>query len=89
MAIKISGTTVIDNSRNISNITDASVSGNATFTGILTVPTGNTSQRPVTPAPGQLRFNTETSQLETYNGSSFAAAGGGGGGRDFIFFMSA
>ena len=89
MAIKISGTTVIDNSRNISNITDAAISGNASFTGVLSVPTGNTSQRPASPEVGQFRFNTETSTSEIYNGTEFASVGGGGVSKGLVYFFSA
>lgn len=90
MAIKISGTTVIDDSRNIANISDAVISGNASFTGVLSVPTGNTAQRPTSPEVGQLRFNTETSTTEMYDGSEFASVGGAGGAsKGLAYFISA
>lgn len=82
MAIKVSNTTVIDDSRNLTNIGTVSASGNATFssTGYLKIPTGTEAQRPVSPSTGMLRFNTDSQKLEVYNGStsSWAAAGGGG-----------
>jgi hypothetical protein len=44
----------------------------------LTVPVGNTAQRPASPGSGTVRFNTTTFNLEIYNGSSWTTAGGGG-----------
>ena len=41
-----------------------------THTG-LTVPTGNTAQRPASPDTGSLRFNSQTGFLEYYNGGSW------------------
>lgn len=41
-------------------------------TGGLFLPTGTTAQRPASPATGQIRFNTTTNLLETYNGSSWS-----------------
>lgn len=43
----------------------------------LTVPIGTTAQRPATPATGMVRFNTTTSTLEQYDGSSWVSVGGG------------
>ncbi len=37
----------------------------------LVVPTGNTSQRPISPTAGTLRYNTETNQYEIYSGSQW------------------
>lgn len=42
-----------------------------TSTGSIKVPTGTTAERPGSPATGQVRFNTTTSKLETYNGSTW------------------
>ena len=39
-------------------------------TGGLFLPVGTTAQRP-TPATGQIRFNTTTSSVEVYNGTSW------------------
>jgi len=39
-------------------------------TGGLYLPVGTTAQRP-TPATGQMRFNTTTGSVETYNGTSW------------------
>lgn len=72
MAIKISGTTVIDNNRKVLNISTVDLqSSNA-----LIIPTGNTSTRPISPSIGALRFNTETGSTEVYDGSRFSTVGG-------------
>ena len=47
-------------------------------TGAATLPSGNTAQRPGTPAVGQLRFNTATLQFEGYNGTLWSGIGGAG-----------
>jgi hypothetical protein len=53
------------------------VSANSTFssTGALTISKGNTSERP-SPVSGMLRFNTQTSEFEGYNGAAWASVGG-------------
>jgi hypothetical protein len=40
----------------------------------VVVPVGNTAQQSISPAQGTLRFNSETVQLEVYNGSQWVAA---------------
>jgi hypothetical protein len=47
-------------------------------TGGITIPSGNTDQRPATPVIGTVRFNTFTENLETYTGNAWIAAGSGG-----------
>ena len=49
----------------------------ASFSGTsaITIPTGNTAQRPAG-ATGQIRFNTTTSQFEGYQGTSWSSLGG-------------
>ena len=46
-----------------------------TGTGGITIPSGNTVQRPVTPVIGTVRFNTSTETLETYTGNAWIAPG--------------
>lgn len=70
MAIRIQGTTVIDDSRQ-----GTLVGLELTGTGALKVPVGTTAERP-TAAQGQLRFNTTTSSFEGYDGSAWGAIGG-------------
>lgn len=52
----------------------------------LKIPVGTTAQEP-TGAVGKIRYNTDTSSYEGYNGTAWAALGGGatGGGTDQIF----
>lgn len=49
-------------------------------TGSLTVPDGTAAQRPSNPSAGAIRFNTDDTSFEGYDGSAWAAIGGGGGG---------
>jgi hypothetical protein len=49
-----------------------------TGTGAVTLPVGDDTERP-TPATGMLRFNTDSSSFEGYDGSAWGAIGGGGG----------
>ena len=82
----------------IGNITQpnlglATLSG-ATFTGgvvhnytsALRLPVGTTGQRPSSPAAGDIRFNSTTTEAEIFNGTIFTAVAGGagatGGGND-------
>lgn len=58
-----------------------------TATGYFDLPTGTTAQRPVSPASGMVRFNTDSAQYEGYNGVAWTSIGGGaqGGGADKVF----
>lgn len=63
------------------------VAGSATFggavvvntSGALTLPEGTTAERPAVPASGDIRFNTDLTQFEGYNGTAWGSLGGGGG----------
>ena len=72
MAIKIGGTTVIDDTR-VGSLVGLEVTG----TGAIKLPVGTTAQQP-SPAAGQLRFNSETVSFEGYNGTAWGAIGGAG-----------
>jgi len=57
-------------------------------TGQIDLPVGTTAQRSGSPNSGMLRFNSETSQFEGYDGSAWGeigGAGGGGGGLDIFY----
>lgn len=56
--------------------------------GSLVVPSGNTSARDASPNAGFIRFNSELSQFEGYDGDFWGSLGGGatGGGNDDVFF---
>lgn len=45
---------------------------------VLRVSAANTANRPVTSIAGMIRFNTDTSSFEGYNGTTWAAIGGAG-----------
>ena len=69
-----------------SNVTLISTgfSGNAS----VLVPVGNTAQRPTTTA-GALRYNSDSSSFEGYNGSAWGSLGGAtGAGTDQAFFLN-
>lgn len=55
----------------------------------LGLPVGTTAQRP-TGASGKIRFNSDTTKFEGYNGSSWRSVGGGadGTGTDEVFFLN-
>lgn len=74
MAIKIQNTTIIDDSRNITEANSATFTGNTS----IKLPTGTTEQRPGTPAVGMLRYNTNDSKFEGYTAKGWGSIGGGG-----------
>lgn len=81
MAIKINNTTVVDNSRNLTNIVNATLTGTGTFSGTSNVklPAGTTAQRPGTPSNGMIRYNTTLNTFEGYINGGWGPIGGGGG----------
>ena len=58
-----------------------------TGTGVMLIPKGTTAQRPLSPANGEMRYNTDTGQFEGYQGGAWGQLGGGatGGGGDTVF----
>jgi hypothetical protein len=60
-------------------------------TGSIQLPSGNTAARPGSPTAGDIRYNSQTNEIEGYTGSSpsWGSIGGGGGatgtGSDAIF----
>jgi len=65
MAIKIGGTTVIDDTRNITNVSNIAAS-TAQFSGTtgIQLPSGTTAQRPSPGVAGSLRYNNEFGIVE-------------------------
>lgn len=59
---------------------DSFGTSNLISTTALGLPTGNTAQRPSSPAIGYIRYNTDSVNTETWNGSIWVKAGSGGGG---------
>ena len=45
-------------------------------TGFVTLPKGTTAERPATPVAGMVRYNTETSRNEMYNGAKWVTTQG-------------
>ncbi len=74
MAIKIQGTTVIDDSRNITNANTAEFTGNTH----IKLPAGSTAQRPGTPIQGMFRYNTTEEKFEGFTAKGWGSVGGGG-----------
>jgi len=66
------------------------VSGNLSNTSVtaLKLPVGLTSDRPLTPLTGHMRYNSTLNQFEGYSGSAWGSIGGGatGGVGDSVFF---
>lgn len=68
--------------------TGQTVAGTKTFsadtlwsgTGQIDLPVGTTAQRSGTPNSGMLRFNSDTTQFEGYDGTDWGQIGGGGAG---------
>lgn len=56
-----------------------------TGTGQIQLPSGTTAQRSDSPSSGMLRFNSDTSSFEGYDGSSWGDIGGGGAGSLSIY----
>lgn len=75
--------------------TSPTFTGTSTFTGdvllsgtgVLDLPVGTTAQRPGSPNSGMIRFNTDLTTFEGYNGTDWGSIGGGatGGGSDQVF----
>jgi hypothetical protein len=74
VAIKIQGTTVIDDDRKIDNIDSATFTGSS----FIKLPTGNNSQRPGSPSTGMIRYNSEEETFEGYSDGNWSPIGAGG-----------
>ena len=74
MAIKITGTTVIDDSRN-GVLNSLNIDG----TSRLKLPVGNTAQRPPANvvAQGDMRYNSEADSIEVYSGTKWVLLSAG------------
>lgn len=70
----------------VGTLTGLTVSGDITMTGTgaIDVASGTAAERPGSPSAGMIRFNTDDTTFEGYNGSAWGAIGGGatGGGSD-------
>jgi len=70
MALKVNGTNVINNSKNIVSQTP-SVQGTIVTANVLTAPSGTTAQRPASPNTGHIFFDTDLGKLVAYNGTEW------------------
>jgi len=80
----------IDTSGNVGiGTASAAVKFAVSSTDSILIPVGTTAQRP-TGATGYLRFNSDTTSFEGYNGTAWGSIGGGatGGGTDAIFYLN-
>lgn len=73
MAIKIQGTIVVDDTRNIANANSAVFTGNSS----IKLPSGDSDQRPDSPVDGMIRYNTEEETFEGYSAGDWGSIGGG------------
>jgi hypothetical protein len=79
--------TVSTDAINLGQLTTAFTNPTFSGTGFMLIPKGTTAQRPVSPVNGEIRYNTDTSQFEGYQGGAWGQLGGGatGGGSDTVF----
>lgn len=87
--------TLADTNLGLATAASPTITGTATFTGdvllsgtgVLDLPVGTTAERPGSPNSGMIRFNTDLTTFEGYNGSAWGSIGGGatGGGADQVF----
>jgi len=72
------------------SLTGGTLTGNVdnTATGYFDLPAGTTAQRPGSANSGMIRYNTDLTQFEGHNGTTWGTMGGGavGGGTDKIFY---
>jgi hypothetical protein len=85
--INLANGTVATDAISLGQLTTAFTNPSFTGTGFMLIPKGTTAQRPVSPVNGEIRYNTDTSQFEGYQGGAWGQLGGGatGGGGDEVF----
>ena len=73
----IDATTIGATTAAAATVTTLTATADSAFTsaGALTISKGNTAARP-SPVSGMLRFNTQTTEFEGYNGTAWASVGG-------------
>ena len=73
----IDATTIGATTAAAATVTTLTATADSAFTsaGALTISKGNTAARP-SPVSGMLRFNTQTTEFEVYNGTAWASVGG-------------
>ena len=73
----VDGTVIGASSAAAATVTVLTATSDSSFTsaGAVTISKGNTAARP-SPVSGMLRFNTQTTEFEGYNGTAWASVGG-------------
>jgi hypothetical protein len=67
----------------------AAVVAKTSGTGSAVIPTGTEAQRDGSPSAGYLRFNSDATSFEGYDGSAWGAIGGGGGATSDFMYQNA
>lgn len=67
----------------------ADVVAKTSGTGSAAIPTGTEAQRDGSPSAGYLRFNSDATSFEGYDGSAWGAIGGGGGATSDFMYQNA
>jgi len=78
---ELKSTVVTSSLTSVGTLTSLTTSGNIlmTGTGAIDVASGTTAQRPGSPSAGMFRFNSQTTEFEGYDGSSWGEIGGSTG----------
>jgi hypothetical protein len=74
--LKLNNNTISSTAGNILLSAESNSQVVVTGTNALGVPSGSTAQRPVSAPAGSIRFNTDESRFEGFNGSFFVSLGG-------------
>lgn len=69
------------------SLVSTSLNISMTGTGALKLPVGTTAQRPASPLEGMIRRNSETGEIEQYDGADWVAVGSGGSSQGIINFV--
>lgn len=72
----------------VSSVTTLNVTGNTTFlsSSNILIAKGTSAQRPGTPVPGMIRYNTENNQFEGYSSAWGGFGGASGAAGNAVFY---
>lgn len=71
MALKVSGTTVIDNNKNIISTTPHVTGTIVSASNVFKVPSYTTAGRPGSPSTGEIIFDTDEGTILVYDGTEW------------------
>jgi hypothetical protein len=71
MALKVSGTTVIDDSKNIISSTPHVTGTILAATNVFKIPSVTTANRPASPSTGEIIFDTDEGRTFVYDGTEW------------------